>query len=109
MQNLNSEWTYGSSIRVWRVDDLVECKRPGHPPGNVDSLRRKWPKQLTNSLQFMNRLRSFNFKAIRGAVGKLPPAQMRIDRREIRDAVYFCRGGDACEFAGDRKASGGSM
>jgi hypothetical protein len=31
-QNLNSEWTYGSSIRVWSGDDCVEFKRAGHPP-----------------------------------------------------------------------------
>ena len=31
VQNLNSEWTYGSSIRVWSQDDSVEGKRPGHP------------------------------------------------------------------------------
>jgi hypothetical protein len=32
VQNLNSEWTYGSSIRMWSGDDFVEYKRPGHPP-----------------------------------------------------------------------------
>jgi hypothetical protein len=30
VQNLNSEWTYGSSISTWGEDDFVECGRAGH-------------------------------------------------------------------------------
>jgi hypothetical protein len=38
VQNLNSKWTYGSSIRVWNRDHFVERERAGHPP-----VRRKTP------------------------------------------------------------------
>lgn len=38
IQNLNSEWTYGSSIRSRSGDNLVECKRPGHAPHDPDHL-----------------------------------------------------------------------
>jgi hypothetical protein len=64
---------------------------------------------MTASMAAQFRELDGQFNGIRGAVGKPPAAQMRIDRREIRDAIYFCRGGDACEFAGDWKASDGSM
>ena len=37
VQNLNSEWTYGSSIGTWSGDDFVECKRAGHPPGGLSA------------------------------------------------------------------------
>jgi hypothetical protein len=32
VQKLNSEWTYGSSIREWSAENLVEQIRSGHPP-----------------------------------------------------------------------------
>jgi len=32
VHNLNSEWTYGSSIRTWSGDDHVDCERLGDPP-----------------------------------------------------------------------------
>jgi hypothetical protein len=31
VHNFNSEWTYGSSMRMWSGDDLVECKKGGPP------------------------------------------------------------------------------
>jgi hypothetical protein len=35
LQNHNSKWTYGSSIRVWSGVDFVKCERAGHPSGGT--------------------------------------------------------------------------
>jgi hypothetical protein len=51
VQNLNLEWTYGSSVRSWRVDDLSGIRRVGRPRERVGEAKRALEDCLEDFLE----------------------------------------------------------